>query len=139
LLLTLPGLGCARKQSAPDHIGVESDADLKQRYGCIDVLAIEQSGVAYKALVFKLPKASESDSDYRVLFYKRMDGAYSRFGAESNLVNFERPAVVPGSPTSIETTERRVGMKFRYELSGENVELVPLGTDFQKIQRGRVQ
>ena len=56
--------------------------------------------------------------------------SYRRNGAESNLVNFDRPILIAASESRIETTERRLGVKFHYEFTREGVELVPSeGTD----------
>jgi len=46
-------------------------------------------------------------------------------GAQHNLVNFQRPVLVGGSEPRIETVENRLGVKFHYRISADDVDLVP--------------
>lgn len=116
---------CARAPRVPDAFGSETDADLKRRHGCVDVIPLQEASGTFKALVFKLPRASESDSDYRIQFYRKDRETFHRHGAQQNLVNFQRPVVVGGSEPRIETVNNRLGVRFHYRLTAADVELVP--------------
>ena len=131
MFVVLPGLalGCRAKDASPDApkaFEAKTTVELTQRFRCIDVFDLPETSGVYKALVFKLPKAGESDSDYRVVFYKRAHDSFVRDGAESNLVNFEQPklSVGPASPR-LETTQRRLGVKFHYQMGPNGFDLVP--------------
>jgi hypothetical protein len=109
----------------PTTFAVESDSVLKARFGCVDVFQIDELDAQFKALVFKLPKASESDSDYRLLFYRKDGDSYHRHGAEYNLVGFSRPRFVPGGDQHVEATQTALGVKFRYTVTKDGVEFKP--------------
>ncbi len=96
----LSSWGCNREPKYPDLIGAETNAELMKAHGCLEVFDLRQKDREYKALVFKLPKAGENDSDYRVIFYAKSNGTYRRHGAQHNLVNFERPSLRSGSEPS---------------------------------------
>jgi hypothetical protein len=115
----------AEETPAPAVVGDESDAVLKTKYHADDAFTLVQSDRSYRALVFKLPKASEADSDYRVIAYRRQGNAYLRHGAEMNLVNFERPRLSTGAPPRIETTMNRLGVRYHIALDQKGAELVP--------------
>ena len=127
--LTLPA--CQKNETpaeetpAPAVVGDESDAELKTRYHADEAFTVVQSDGAYRALVFKLPKASEADSDYRVVAYRRQGNAYVRHGAQINLVDFERPRLSNGGTLRIETTANRLGVRFHIALDQKGAELVP--------------
>ncbi|OJT25511.1 hypothetical protein BO221_06455 [Archangium sp. Cb G35] len=116
---------CTRAPEPPQTFGSESNASLQERFGCIDVMELQESSGTYKVLVFKLPKASESDSDYRLVFYRKDGATFRRHGAEQNLVNFQRPVLAGGSQPRIETVENRLGVKFHYQLTHDDVQFVP--------------
>ncbi len=80
---------------------------------------------AYKAEIFKLPKANEADSDYRVVFFRREGATYVRHGAEQNLLNFERPRLNPGPPPRVETTMNRLGVHYHFVVDAKGAEMVP--------------
>lgn len=111
--------------SAPAVVGDESDADLRTKYHADEAFTLVQPDGAYRALVFKLPKASDADSDYRVVAYRRQGNAYVRHGAEVNLVDFERPRLSSGAPPRIETTVQRLGVRYHIALDPKGAALVP--------------
>ncbi len=117
---------------APEHgahaVGDESDLVLETKYHAANAFTLVQPDGSYRALVFKLPKASEADSDYRVVAYRRQGNTYVRHGAELNLVNFERPRLNvggPGTPPRIETTENHLGVRYHIALNQKGADLVP--------------
>lgn len=116
---------CTRAPAPPKTFGSESNASLQERFGCIDVMDLQEPSGTYKVLVFKLPKASESDSDYLLVFYRKDGATFRRHGAEQNIVNFKRPILSGGSKPRIETVENRLGVRFHYQLTSDDVQLVP--------------
>ncbi len=84
-----------------------------------------QSDGTYKALVFKVPKANEADSDYRIVFYRRRGNAYVRHGAQANLVNFGRPGLSAGATPRMETTINRLGVRYHFVVGAKGAEMVP--------------
>jgi hypothetical protein len=119
--------GCKSKDSdAPATISDESDSTLRSKLHADDVFTLTQSDGTYRVLVFKLPKASDADSDYRVVFYRREGDAYLRHGAETNIVDFERPRLMNGLPGRVETTENRLGVRYYFAVDAKGVEMVPL-------------
>jgi hypothetical protein len=103
----------------------EADGDLMGPEHALDVFTVVQADGSYRALVFKLPKANDEDSDYRLVFYRKQGAVYVRQGAELNLVNFERPRLSSGPPPRIETTERRLGVRYHFVMGGSGPEMVP--------------
>jgi len=119
--------GCKSKEiDAPATVSDESDSTLKAKLHADDVFTLTQAEGTYRVLVFKLPKASDADSDYRVVFYRRQGDAYVRHGAETNIVNFERPRLVSGPPGRVETTENRLGVRYYFAVDAKGVEMIPL-------------
>jgi len=116
---------CARAPEPPKTFGSESNAVLQERFGCIDVMDLEEASGTLKVLVFKLPKASDNDSDYRLMFYRKEGATFQRHGGEQNIVNFKRPVLASGKVPRIETVENRLGVKFDYEVTTSDVQLVP--------------
>ncbi len=134
LLVGATALGhCAcRKKASPTEevpspavVGDESDAELKSRYHADDVFTLAQSDGFYRVLVFKLPMVSEPDSDFRVVAYRRRNHGYVRHGAELTLLNFEHPRLSGGSTPRIETTLKRLGVRYHIALDEKGAELVP--------------
>jgi hypothetical protein len=116
--------GCKTKEiDAPPTVDDESDTALKARLHADDVFTFTQSDGTYRVLVFKLPKASDPDSDYRVVFYRHQGAAYVRHGAETNIVNFERPRL--SASGRVETTENRLGVRYSFVVDAKGVEMVP--------------
>jgi hypothetical protein len=119
-------VGCRSKEpTAPEAVSDASDAALKAQFHVDEVFTLAQSDGTYRVLVFKLPKASAPDSDYRVVFYRRQGDAYVRHGAEMNIVNFERPRLNSGPPARIETAENRLGVTYYFVVDAKGVDIVP--------------
>ncbi len=116
---------CTRAPDPPRTFGSEANASLQERFGCLEVMDLQESSGTYKVLVFKLPKASESDSDYLLVFYRKDGATFRRHGGEQTLVNFKRPVLAGGSKPRIETVENRFGVRFHYQLTHDDVLFVP--------------
>jgi hypothetical protein len=118
--------GCPSKDiPVPAALSEDSDVILKAKYHAEDVFTLEQADGTYKALVFKLPKASAADSDYRVVFYRQEGNTFLRHGAEANLVNFERPRLSHEATPRIETTLNRLGVRYHFIVDATGAEMVP--------------
>lgn len=118
---------CEREplREEPTTFAAESDSVLKTRFGCVDVFQLDESMGQFKALVFKLPKASESDSDYRLLFYRKDGDFYRRHGDEFNLVGFSRPLFNAGGDRHVEATQTALGVRFIFAVTKDGVEFKP--------------
>jgi hypothetical protein len=122
---------CRQKESPveetpyPAVLGEESDAELKAKHHAEEAFTLVQPAGTFRLLIFKLPKASEADSDYRVLVYRRQGTTYVRHGAENNLVNFERPRLNEGPPRRVETTMNRLGVRHHVAIDAKGWQLVP--------------
>jgi hypothetical protein len=117
---------CRQKEEpVPATVADEADGELKRQHHALDVFTLVQSDGSYRVLVFKLPKASDADSDYRLVVYRKQGGLYVRHGSEFNLVDFERPRLSSGPPPRIETTERRLGVRYHFVIDGSGAEMVP--------------
>jgi hypothetical protein len=126
LLLASAATGCQSKEvPVPVALSEDSDATLKAKHHAEDVFNLKQADGTYKALVFKLPKASDADSDYRVVFYRQQGNSFVRHGAENNLVNFQRPRLSDGAAPRIETTENRLGVRYHFVVDAKGAEMVP--------------
>jgi hypothetical protein len=129
IVLAWAVLTCAKTKdpTGPETFEAKSDqATLIQAHGAIDVFELPVGDETFKALVFKLPKASKDDSDYRIYFYRRNGEVFLRHGAEQNIVNFERPRLSTASnKLRIETIERRLGLPFHFRVTTGGVDLVP--------------
>lgn len=113
-------VGCKSNQTtAPTTVSDESDEALKTKLHIDDVFTLAQPDGVYRVLVFKLPKASDADSDFRILFYRRQGDAYVRHGAEMNIVNFERPRLTNGTPARLETVENRLGVQYFFAVDAK--------------------
>lgn len=117
--------GLAEETPYPAVVGDESDAELRTKYHADDAFTLVQSDGSYRVLSFKLPKASEADSDYCVVAYRRQGNTYVRHGAANNLVGFERPRLSKGPPPRIETTMNRLGVRYQLAIDQKGSELVP--------------
>jgi hypothetical protein len=117
---------CRQKEvPVPDTVADEADGDPATQHHALDAFTLVQSDGTYRALVFKLPKANDEDSDYRLVVYRKQGGVYVRRGTEFNLVNFERPRLSSGSPPRIETTERRLGVRYHFVIGESGPEMAP--------------
>jgi hypothetical protein len=120
---------CSRAQdpTCPDTFDARADpAELVRAHRALDLFELIESGEAYRALVFKLPKASKEDSDYRICFYRKEGDVFRPHGAQQNIVNFERPHLssATGKPR-LETLERRLGVPFYFRITPGGTELLP--------------
>ena len=109
----------------PDSFGLEPNHELKSNFSSEDVFTLTQTVGTYKALVFRLSKVNDADSDYRVVFYKKVGERYIRHGAEANLLNFERPLLSEGSTPRVETSMNELGVKYHFIIDTKGVEMVP--------------
>lgn len=75
--------------------------------------------------MFKLSKINESDSDYRIVFYKKSGTTYLRHGAEANLLNFERPQLSQGTSPRLETAINKLGVKYHFKVDANGAEMIP--------------
>ncbi len=126
LLSTSTLSGCQPKEvQAPAELMDEADSTLKTKHRADEVLPLIGTDGTYKALVFKLPKASDADSDYRVVFYRKQGNTFLRHGAEANLVNFQRPHLSDGPNPRVETSINRLGVRYHFVVDAKGANMVP--------------
>ena len=109
-------------------MGDEPDAVLAEKLHADAVFTLVQREGSDRAGVTKLPKVGESDSDWRVVFYRREGSVYVRHGAELNAVGFERPRLVsvPGAKERVESAERRLGVRYAFVADAKGADMVPV-------------
>ena len=117
--------GSVDETPCPAVVGDESDAELQTKHHAVDAFTLVQSDGACRVLSFKLPKATEADSDYCVVVYRRQGSMYVRHGAGITLVNFERPRLSMGPPPRrIETTMKPLGVRCHVAIDPQGSELI---------------
>ena len=93
-----------------------------------EVFTLARAEESYGAVVYRLPKAGESDSDWRVVFYRQEGSAYVRRGAERTAVGSEGPRRVsePGAPPRVESAEKRLGVTYAFVVDAKGADMVPV-------------
>jgi hypothetical protein len=124
------GTGCPEAQYPPS-LGSGPASQLRQKYRATEAFELEAQPATLRVLVFR-----ECVSDYKVIFYRRGQSGFLRFGPEFNLLNFEQP-LLDGSPKpTIRTRHIPSGERHYFRVTADDVNLVPEQGEWQTLPPG---
>jgi hypothetical protein len=128
--LSCRGTSCPEAQYPPSLESGPAE-QLRQKYRATDVFELEAQPAALRVLVFR-----ECESDYKVIFYRRGQSGFLRFGPEFNLLNFEQPLLDGNPKPTIRTRHIPSGERQYFSVTADDVNLVPEQGEWQNILPG---